>query len=55
MRKFLLKTIRVEDDTHNELVKIGGYSETMDDIIKKLIEAYKRQRQGQGQGQGQNK
>lgn len=31
-----LKTIKVSDEAHSLLVKIGGYSETMDDIIKRL-------------------
>jgi predicted CopG family antitoxin len=37
-----MKMIRVKDDTHEELAKIGGYGETMDDIIKRLIENWKK-------------
>ncbi len=36
-----LKTVRISDDLHTELTKIGGYNETMDDIIRKCVRAYK--------------
>ncbi len=32
-----MKTLRISDETHRELMKIGSYEETMDDIIKKLL------------------
>lgn len=32
--------VKLKDDTHAELVKIGGYGETMDDIIKRCVKAY---------------
>ena len=35
------KTITINEDTHKELVKLGVYGESMDDIIKKLINHYK--------------
>ena len=34
------KTITINEDTHKELVKLGVYGESMDDIIKRLIEFY---------------
>ncbi len=37
------KTVSISDDTHKELVKLGVYGETIDDIIRKCIEAYKKQ------------
>jgi hypothetical protein len=36
------RTIVVTLDTYEELVKIGGYDETMDQIVRKCVEAYKR-------------
>ena len=36
------KTVSISDETHKELVKLGVYGETIDDIIKKCIEAYKK-------------
>ena len=35
------KTITINEDTHKELVKLGVYGESMDDIIKKLINHYR--------------
>ena len=35
------KTITINEDTHKELVKLGVFGESMDDIIKKLINHYK--------------
>lgn len=35
------KMVKLKDSTHAELVKIGRYGETMDDIIKKCVKAYK--------------
>ncbi len=37
-----MKTLRVSDQTHKELTKLGSYSDSMDDIIKKLIDSYKK-------------
>jgi hypothetical protein len=37
------KTVSISDETHKELVKLGVYGETIDDIIRKCIEAYKKQ------------
>ena len=42
MERLELKTLRVSDQTHKELVKLGSYNESMDDIIKKLLESYKK-------------
>ena len=38
------KTVSISEETHSELTKIGVYGETIDDIIKKCVEAYKRER-----------
>ena len=40
------RTIGVTEDTYQELVKVGGYGETMDHIIRKCVEAYKREQGG---------
>jgi hypothetical protein len=37
------RTIGVTIDTYRELVKVGGYGETMDQIVRKCVEAYKRE------------
>ena len=34
------KTITINEETHRELVKLGVYGESMDDIIRKLINHY---------------
>jgi predicted CopG family antitoxin len=36
-----VKTVRVSDELHKELVKLGTYSESMDGIIRKCVKAYK--------------
>jgi predicted CopG family antitoxin len=35
----LTKFIRVKDETHKELSKLGTYGDSMDDIIRRLLEA----------------
>jgi hypothetical protein len=37
------RTIGVTINTYRELVKVGGYGETMDQIVRKCVEAYKRE------------
>jgi predicted CopG family antitoxin len=36
------KMIRIDEDLHTELANIGKYGDSMGDIIKKLLEHYKR-------------
>jgi hypothetical protein len=38
----MVKLIKVKDETHKELAKLGSYGDTMDDIINKCIHAYKK-------------
>ena len=38
----MVKLIKVKDETHKELSKLGNYGDTMDDIINKCIQAYKK-------------
>lgn len=38
----VVKLIKVKDETHKELSKLGTYGDTMDDIINKCIQAYKK-------------
>jgi predicted CopG family antitoxin len=37
------RTLGVTEDTYKELVKLGGYNETMDHIIRRCVDAYKRE------------
>jgi hypothetical protein len=37
------RTIGVTVDTYKELVRVGSYGETMDHIVRKCVEAYKRE------------
>jgi predicted CopG family antitoxin len=37
------RTIGVTEDTYRELAKIGGYNESMDHIIRRCLDAYKRE------------
>ena len=36
------KTISVSKENHKELIKLGSYSKNMDDIIRRLIENWKK-------------
>jgi predicted CopG family antitoxin len=38
------KNITIREDIYIELVKLGGHGESMDDIIKKLLDFYERHR-----------
>jgi uncharacterized protein YqfB (UPF0267 family) len=38
------KTITINEDTHSELAKVGVYGESMDDVIKRLLDFYERHR-----------
>ena len=39
----MVKLIKVKDETHKELAKLSSsYGETMDDIVSKCIQAYKK-------------
>lgn len=37
------RTVGITEDTYRELVKLGGYNESMDHIIGRCLEAYKRE------------
>jgi len=37
-----MKTLNVEEETHEKLKEIGSYGDTMDDIIRKLINHYRK-------------
>ena len=41
MQVSAMKTIRVSDEMHEELVKLGNYGDSMDDIIRRLVISYK--------------
>jgi hypothetical protein len=36
------KMIRIDEDLHTELSSIGKYGDSMGDIIRKLLEHYKK-------------
>jgi predicted CopG family antitoxin len=36
------KMIMIDEDLHTELTKIGKYGDSMGDIIRKLLEHYKK-------------
>jgi hypothetical protein len=40
----MVKMLKVKDETYAELIDIGKYSETMDDIVRKCLEAYKEKK-----------
>jgi hypothetical protein len=48
MEDSLVKLIKVKDETHKELVKLGKYGDTMDDIIQELLDYYRKSRHGPG-------
>lgn len=37
----MVKTIKVSEDTHAALVEIGKKSETFDELLQRLLRAYK--------------
>jgi predicted CopG family antitoxin len=39
--RYMTKTLRVTDETHTELIKLGKYGESMDDILQRLIKKAK--------------
>jgi len=39
---YKLKMIRVEDDVHGELSKLGSVGQTYNDVIKMLVEHWKK-------------
>jgi len=43
-----ITTIRIRKTTHARLVEIGEYGNSMDDIIIKLLETYKKTRGKKG-------
>lgn len=38
--KSKMKTLSVSEETHKDVVKLGTYGESMDDIIKRLVIFY---------------
>jgi predicted CopG family antitoxin len=36
------KMIRIDEDLHRELSEVGKYGDSMGDIIRRLLEHYKR-------------
>lgn len=47
-----VKTLRVSDQTHKELTKLGVYGDTMEDIIKRLLEEHNQNPKVKGKWQG---
>lgn len=46
------KTITINEDTHKQLVKLGVYGESMDGIIKRLIDYWIDSHEVRFSGQG---
>jgi len=42
-RKIRGEAIKVSDKTHTELGKLGAWGETMDDVIAKYTQSYKKE------------
>ena len=40
----MVKQIKVQDNTYDELTSLGKKNETYDDIIRKLIDVYRKQK-----------
>lgn len=36
------RTIKISDEVHKSLIEIGGKAETFDDVIKRLVEFYRK-------------
>jgi predicted CopG family antitoxin len=36
----MVKTIKISDDIHSRLLKVGSMGETFEDVIKKLLDFY---------------
>ena len=34
----MTKLIKLKDDTYNRLIKLGQYGDTIDDLVKKLLD-----------------
>ena len=43
MRIHTMKMVKLKDETHGELLSVGQFRETMDDIISKCVKAYKKE------------
>ena len=50
--EIMVKLIKVKDETHKELSKLGGYGDTMDDIIQRLIQYWNSSHEVRVSGQG---
>ena len=38
----MYKTIRITAETHESIIEIGWKNETFDDVLKRMLEVYKR-------------
>ena len=36
----MVKTIKINDDIHSRLLKVGSMGETFEDVIRKLLDFY---------------
>jgi hypothetical protein len=44
IRGIMVKTLKISDQTHSRLSKIGVFGETFEDIIIKLLDDYESRR-----------
>ena len=42
MQRSMPKIVKLKDETYEELKAIGKYGDTMDDIIYRCVQAYKK-------------
>ena len=42
LRRNMYKTIRITAETHESIIEIGWKNETFDDVLKRMLEVYKR-------------
>jgi len=40
IRGILVKTLKISEETHSRLSKLGNIGETFEDVIKKLLDYY---------------
>lgn len=40
----LVKTLKISDETHNRLSKLGNIGDTFEDVIKELLDFYEKKK-----------
>ena len=42
--KYMVKTIRINDNLHSQLGELGSKNETYEDVIQRLLDSYKKKK-----------